>query len=70
MTVVAIRRERGVAACPRATVAHAVKMMSATIIFAFNFKGTPSVMNFALSEIDQFVKRICAQFRLVKPQNR
>ena len=45
MTVVAIRWERDVAACPRPTVAQAEKMMSATIIFAFNFKGEPSEMN-------------------------
>jgi hypothetical protein len=54
MTVAAIRSETGAAACPRAAAAQPEKIMSATIIFALNFKGTPSVENFALSVNDQY----------------
>src|SRR5215211_3261806 len=53
MTVVAMRCERGAAACPRAVAEQADMTTRAMIIFALRFKGTPSVMNFALSVYDQ-----------------
>jgi hypothetical protein len=70
MTVAAIRSETGAAACPRAAEPQAEKMMRATIIFALNFKGTPSVKNIALSVDDQSVKRALAQHRLEQSEYR
>src|SRR5215216_1649193 len=70
MTVVAIRWERGAAACPRAGTAQAEKMKRPTMIFALRFKGTPSIKILAVCMNDQSGRRDFSQYHLQKPQNR
>src|SRR5215216_827803 len=70
MTVVAIRSERGAAACPRAAPAQTETMMRETMIFALRFKGTPSVKSFDISVNDQYDRLNVSQPNRQKTQSR